>query len=113
VWHESKWTVIHGLPTLPRDGELREYFPQNHGGRDFSRNGSPPRIRREKTSPCRNENYAAFSLPHDSLMQLMFGAFGFGERAASSSRSLGFHIAVRRGHSPHRLGTPHKCFNQH
>jgi hypothetical protein len=35
VWHKFKRIVIHGLPTLPRDGELTEYFPQNHGDRVF------------------------------------------------------------------------------
>jgi hypothetical protein len=42
----------------------------------------------------------------------MFGAARFGEPALSVSRSLGFHIALRRRRSPQRLGTPHKCFNQ-
>jgi hypothetical protein len=42
----------------------------------------------------------------------MFGAVRFGEPALSGSRSVGFHIAPRRCHSPQRLGTPDKCFNQ-
>jgi hypothetical protein len=112
VWHKFKRIVIHGLPTLRRDGELAEYFPQNHGGARFSRNCAPPCIRREKTSPCRNENYAAFSLPQDSLVQLMFGAARFREPASSASRSLGFCAAPRGGHSSHRLDNRCKCFNQ-
>jgi hypothetical protein len=40
---------------------------------------------------------AAFSLPQDSQVELMFGAVRFGEPALSASRSLGFHIAPRGG----------------
>jgi hypothetical protein len=58
------------------------------------------------------EKFRAFSLPHDSRVQLMFGAARFGEPVLSVSRSLGFHIVPRRGDSPHRLDTPLKCFNQ-
>jgi hypothetical protein len=54
----------------------------------------------------------AFSLPQDLRIALMFGAARFGEPASSGSRSVGFHIAPRRPHSPQHLGTPHKCFNQ-
>jgi hypothetical protein len=42
----------------------------------------------------------------------MFGAAGFGEPALSASRSLGFHITPRGGHSPHRLDNQRKCFDQ-
>jgi hypothetical protein len=55
---------------------------------------------------------AAFSLPQDSSVQLMFGAVRFGEPALSASRGLGFHVAPRRGASPHRLENARKCFNQ-
>jgi hypothetical protein len=54
----------------------------------------------------------AFSLPHDSPVQLLFGAARFGEPALSVSGSLGFYVVPRRGDSPHRLDTPFKCFNQ-
>jgi hypothetical protein len=60
-----------------------------------------------------HEKLRAFSLPQDSPVQLMFGAARFGEPALSASRGLGFHIALRRRHSPQRLGTPRKCFNRH
>jgi hypothetical protein len=43
----------------------------------------------------------------------MFSAARFGEPASSASRSFGFHIVPRRGHSPLRLDNPRKCFNQH
>ena len=78
----------------------------------FSRNCSPPRIRREKTSRLPHEKLRAFSLPQDLQVELMFGAARFGELVLSASRGLGFHVAPRRRHSPQRLGTPHKCFNQ-
>jgi hypothetical protein len=68
----------------------------------------PPR----KNLALPQEKLRAFSLPQDSSVQLMFGAARFGEPALSGSRSVGFHIAPRRCHSPQRLGTPHKCFNQ-
>jgi hypothetical protein len=58
------------------------------------------------------KNYAAFSLPHDSQVQLMFGAARFGEPVLSVSRSLEFYIVPRSDDSPHRLDTPLKCFNQ-
>ena len=104
-----------GLPTLPRDGEFAEYFPQNHGGRGFHgtarRPGSAakkPRLAARKIA----RTDAAFSLPHDSHIALMFGPPGFGERALNASRGLGFHIVPRRRCLPQRLGTPRKCFNQ-
>jgi hypothetical protein len=80
--------------------------------RRFSRNRPPPRIRREKTSPCRNENYAAFSLPHDLPVQLMSGAARFGEPATSVSRDLRFHIALRAVIRRIGPGMLRKCFNQ-
>jgi hypothetical protein len=64
---------------------------------------------------CRKEiarTLAAFSLPQDLHIELMFGAARFGEAGLSASRSLGFHIAPDRRRSLQRLGTPHKCFNQ-
>jgi len=69
----------------------------------------PPR----KNPALSHEKLAAFSLPHDSQVELMFGAARFSEPGLSTSRGLGFHNAPRRRHSPHRLGTPRKCFNQH
>jgi hypothetical protein len=63
-----------------------------------------PRIRREKNTRLAARKIAqtpaAFSLPQDSEVELMFGAARFGELALSVSRSLGFHIAPRRGHRP-------------
>jgi hypothetical protein len=61
----------------------------------FSRYCSPPRIRREKTSPCRKEKLRAFSLPQDARVQLMFGAARFGEPALSAARGLRFDTALR------------------
>jgi hypothetical protein len=60
-----------------------------------------------------HEKLRAFSLPQDSRVEFMFGAARFREPALSVSRSLGFHLVPRRRRSPQRLGTPHKCFNQH
>jgi hypothetical protein len=68
----------------------------------------PPR----KNPALPHEKLRAFSLPHDSRTQLMFGAARFGEPVLSFSRSLGFYIVPRRGDSPYRLDTPLKCFNQ-
>jgi hypothetical protein len=65
VWHKFKCIVIHGLPTLPRDGELTEYFPQNRGGRVFTElfvATHPPR----KNLALPHEKLRAFSLPQDS-----------------------------------------------
>jgi len=59
----------------------------------------PPR----KNLALPQEKLRAFSLPHDSRAQLMFGAARFGEPALSASRSLGFHTAPRRRRSPQRL----------
>jgi hypothetical protein len=59
------------------------------------------------------EKLLAFSLPQDSQAELMFGAARFSEPASSASRSLGFHVTLRRRPWPYRLDTPRKCFNQH
>jgi hypothetical protein len=60
-----------------------------------------------------HEKLRAFSLPQDSRVELMFSAARFGEPALSAARRLRFHIVPRRRRLPQRLGTPHKCFNQH
>jgi hypothetical protein len=73
----------------------------------------PPRKNTRSAARKNAQTLVASSLPQDSLVQLMFGAAGFGESASSASRSLGFHIAPRRGRSPHRPDNPHKRFNQH
>jgi hypothetical protein len=98
--------------TLPRDGELTEYFPQNHGGRVF-RGSAGRHVFAAKNPALPHEKLRAFSSPQDSSAQLMFGTPRFGEPALSAARGLRFHIAPRRRRSPQRLGTPHKCFNQH
>jgi hypothetical protein len=77
-----------------------------------------PEVLAATHSPRKNpalphEKLRAFSLPHDSQVELMFGAARFGEPALRASRGLGFHIVPRRPRWPHRLGTLHKCFNQH
>jgi hypothetical protein len=113
--HKSKRIVIHGLPTLPRRGKSAEYFPQNHGERVFHGTARRHAPAAKKYLLCRKKNCAesvAFSLPQDSHKQLMFGAARFGEPVLSASRGLGFHIAPRGGHSPHRLDMTCKCFNQ-
>jgi hypothetical protein len=101
--------------TLPRDGKSAEYFPQNYGtcvfrgtARRHASAAKKPRLAARKISLIP----IAFSSPQDFRIELMFGAARFGEPALSGSRSVGFHIAPRRPHSPQRLGTPHKCFNQ-
>jgi hypothetical protein len=110
--HPTDSAVWH---TLPRDGKSAEYFPQNHGGRVFHGTARRHASAAKKHALCRKKNCeipAASSLPQDSPMQLMFSAARFGEPALSGSRSLGFHIAPRRGHSPHCLDMPCNCFNQ-
>jgi hypothetical protein len=61
----------------------------------------PPR----KSPVLPQRKLRAFSLPHDSAVQLMFGAARFGEPAISVSRGLRFHIApravIRRSASAH------------
>jgi hypothetical protein len=72
----------------------------------------PPRKNTRSAARKSAQIPIAFSLPQDSQVELMFGAARFGELALNASRGLGFHSVPRRRHSPHRLGTPHKCFNQ-
>jgi hypothetical protein len=98
VCQKFKRIVIHGLPTLPRDGEFTEYFPRNHDGRVFhgaagrhAFAAKKPRLAARKIAQIP----VAFSLPQDSQVELMFGAARFGEPALSASRGLGFHIAPR------------------
>jgi hypothetical protein len=115
VWHKFKRIVIHGLPTLPRRGKSAEYLPQNHGGRVFRGTARRHASAAKKYLLCRKNNCAesgAFSLPQDSHIELMFGAARFREPALSASRSLGFHIVPRGGHSPKCLDMLCKCFNQ-
>jgi hypothetical protein len=70
-----------------------EYFPLNHGGRVFrgtarchASAAKKPGLAARKILRTR----AAFSLPQDSQVELMFGAARFGEPALSASRSLDF-----------------------
>jgi hypothetical protein len=94
---------------------LTEYFPQNHGGRFFTKllaATHPPRKNTHSAARKIAQIPIAFSLPQDSPVQLMFDAACFGEPALSASRSLGFHIARCGGHSPRCLDNPRKCFNQ-
>jgi hypothetical protein len=95
---------------------LTEYFPQNHGEPVFHGTARRHAFAAKKPGLAARKIAripVAFSLPQDSWVELMFGAADFGEPASSASRSLGFHIALRRRGSPQRLGTLHKCFNQH
>jgi hypothetical protein len=90
---------------------LTEYFPQNLGSRVFAELLAATHSPR-KNPVLPHEKLLAFSLPHDSQVQLMFGAARFGEPVLSVSHSLGFYIVPRSDDSPHRLDTPLKCFNQ-
>jgi hypothetical protein len=105
-----------GVAYLTARWRIDGIFSAESWRRRFSRNGSSPRIRREKNIRLAARKIAripvAFSLPQDSLVELMFGAARFGEPALSTSRGLGFHIVPRVGRSPHRLDNPRKCFNQ-
>jgi hypothetical protein len=93
-----------------------EYSPPNHGGRVFARATRRHAFAAKKTRLAARKivrTLAAFSLPQDSQVELMFSAARFGEPALSASRGLGFHVAPRRGRLPHRLDNPRKCFNPH
>jgi hypothetical protein len=61
-----KRIAIPGLADLTAPWQICGIFSAKSWRVRFSRECSPPRIRREKIPSCRNENYAAFSLPHDS-----------------------------------------------
>jgi hypothetical protein len=91
---------------------LTEYFPPNHGSCVLLAATHSPRKSTGSAARKIARTLAAFSLPQDSQVELMFGAARFGEPALSVSPSLGFHSAPRRGHSPLRLDMPRKCFNQ-
>jgi hypothetical protein len=91
VCPKFKRIVIHGPPTLPRDGELVKYFSQNHGVRIF--HGTARRHAfAAKNLALPQEKLRAFSLPHGSQVLLMFGAARFDEPVLSVSRSLEFYI---------------------
>jgi hypothetical protein len=68
---------------------LRNIFRKTMAGAFFTE------VRAATHSPRKNlalpqEKLRAFSLPHDSQVQLMFGVAGFDEPALSSSRSVRF-----------------------
>jgi hypothetical protein len=93
VSQKFKRIVSQAWPTLPRRGKFAEYFPPNHGGRVFHRTArrhafaaKKPRLAARKIA----RTLAAFSLPQDSQVELMFGAACFCEPTLSASRSLDF-----------------------
>jgi len=108
----SNGIVIHGLPTLPRDGKSAEYFSRNRGERVF--HGSARRH--------------AFAVKKPRLAARKIACLQFAARLASAVNvrrgafwRTGFKLLTRLGISHRaaptsfaaRFGTPHKCFNQH
>jgi hypothetical protein len=88
----TKRIAIHGLPTLPRDGELTEYFPPNHGNPCFRGRArrhafavKKPRLAARKIAQIP----VAFSSPQDFHIALMFGTARFGEPAFKWFRLCG------------------------
>ena len=70
---KSLWEIVQHakVATLTARWRIDGIFSAKSWRAPFSRSGSPPRIRREKTSPCRKKNYAdsdclqfAARLPH-------------------------------------------------